>query len=85
MGVTKYKKEFILNDTEKIKNWKSLSPEFKRFERNMQIFSIIFLIFVFSFGLIMVIAGNSNGWISVVIGFSFLLSSFIRRRQMKTK
>jgi hypothetical protein len=81
VSVTKYKKETLLNDTERKAKWDNLSKEYKRFYNHMHILGISMSIFLFISGIWLLIIKDSYGWFMLIMGINLLISNIILARR----
>ena len=81
ISVTKYRKETLLEDTEKEAKWESLNPKYKKFYRHMHILAISLSIFMFISGIWLLIIKEFSGWLMLIIGANILVSNIIILRK----
>lgn len=75
---TKYRKEMLLNDTERKEKWMFLRKDYRNFQKKMLIFGEIFDIFMIISGIFLLFNPNEDKFYAIfmlVVGASLLVST----------
>jgi|SRR3989344_740346 len=83
VSITKYRKETLLDNTERKAKWQSLGLKYKRFYRHMYILGISLSIFMFISGIWFLIIKNPSGWLMLILGINVMISNIIISRRNK--
>ncbi len=85
-GITKYQKELVMNDTEKRRNWKHLSNDFKSFYRKLEIFQLLMAIFMIILGIYEVFHPKTpNDYIGFFVLFMGIMLLFTFRKNRRKR
>jgi len=77
LSVTKYKKETLLDDTERKKQWKYLSTGYKRFYIHLHILGISMSTFLIISGIWLLFIKDPYGWFLLIMGANIIVSNII--------
>lgn len=84
---TKYRKEMVLNDTEKDEKWITLRKDYRKFFMKMLAFQVIFGFFMLSFGLYSSFnphpgGDRLTGILVIVVGINMIFSAFQHKKKL---
>lgn len=87
MLATKYRKEMVLNDTEKDEKWITLRKDYRNFFMKMLAFQVIFGFFMLSFGLYRLLSPSSEsnrlaGIFVIIVGINMIFSAFQHKKKL---